>query len=169
MIIDKPNTKKVTHSLSREVLDSETGEILHSERTITSILPKEPPYVKIYLEDIARLTGLPPTASKVLNVLIRNMSYNNMIPMLKPFKEVICSAIDIKMNTLEKVIGQLEEAGIIHRFARGLYFLDPNLFAKGTWENIQKLRLVIEYDQNGKRVLSSNAPEQMKQLAIKFD
>lgn len=167
--MENKQTEKVLFSTTREILDSNTGEIISSERVTSKLIVKEPPHVKIYLDDIARINGLPPAASKVLNVLIQNMGYNNMVPMLKPFKEVICSNIGIKMNTLEKVLKELESTGIIHRFARGLYIMDPNLFAKGKWENIQKLRLIIEYDNKGNRKLVSNAPEQIKQLSIKFD
>ncbi len=161
--------EKILFSTTREIISTETGEIISAEKITSKVIAKEPPHVKIYLEDIARVNGLPPAASKVLNILIQNMGYNNMVPMLKPFKEVICNAIGIKMNTLTKVIIELENAGIIHRFARGLYIMDPNLFAKGRWENIQKLRLIIEYDEHGNRKLVSNAPEQIKQLSIKFD
>ena len=162
-------SNKILFSTTREILNTDTGEIISSETLTTKMIAKEPPHVKIYLEDIARINGLPPAASKVLNLLIQNMGYNNMVPMLKPFKQVVCNSINIKMNTLEKVIKDLEKASILHRFARGLYILDPNLFAKGKWENIQKLRLIIEYDSQGNRKLISDAPEQLKQLSIKFD
>lgn len=161
--------EKVLFSTTREILDTHTGELIRSERVTSKLIVKEPPHVKIYLEDIARINGLPPAASKVLNLLVQNMGYNNMVPMLKPFKQIICNSLDIKMNTLEKVVKQLESASILHRFARGLYILDPYLFAKGKWENINNLRLIIEYDSKGNRKLSSNAPDQLKQLSIKFD
>jgi hypothetical protein len=161
--------EKVLFSSTREIVNTSTGEIISTEKLTHAVVEKEPPHVKIYLEDIARINNLPPAAAKVLNLLIQNMGYNNMVPMLKPFKEVICNALEIKMNTLDKVISELKEKQILHPFARGLYILDPYLFAKGRWENIKNLRLIIEYDNNGNRRLSSNAPEQIKQLSIKFD
>lgn len=165
----KKNTDRLIFSSTKEILSSETGEIITSETFTKVLMEKEPPHVKIYLEDIAKINDLPPAAARVLNLLVQNMGYNNMVPMLKPFKEVICESLDIKMNTLDKVIGQLKEKGVLHVFGRGLYILDPYLFAKGKWENIKNLRLVVDYDKDGNRKLTSNAPEQIKQLSIKFD
>lgn len=163
------NKEKVIFAATEEILDCETGEILRRKKFTSALIEKEPPHVKIYLEDIAKINDLPPAAAKVLNILVQNMGYNNMVPMLKPFKEVICRSLDIKMNTLEKVIALLKEKHILHVFARGLYILDPYLFAKGRWEDIKNLRLIIEYDKDGNRKLTSNAPDQIKQLSIKFD
>lgn len=161
--------EKLIFAATEEILDSETGEIIRRKKFTSTLIEKEPPHVKIYLEDIAKINDLPPAASKVLNILVQNMGYNNMVPMLKPFKEVICHSLDIKMNTLEKVIALLKEKHILHTFSRGLYILDPYLFAKGRWEDIKNLRLIIEYDKEGNRKLTSNAPDQIKQLSIKFD
>lgn len=161
--------ERIIFAATEEILDSETGEIIRRKTFTNALVEKEPPHVKIYLQDIAKINDLPPAAAKVLNILVQNMGYNNMVPMLKPFKEVICNSLDLKMNTLEKVIAVLKEKHILHTFSRGLYVLDPYLFAKGKWENIQNLRLIIDYDKNGNRTLSSNAPEQIRQLSIKFD
>lgn len=161
--------EKILFAATEEIVDTHTGEIIRRKRFTNALIEKEPPHVKIYLEDIAKINDLPPAAAKVLNILVQNMGYNNMVPMLKPFKEVICNSLNIKMNTLEKVIALLKEKQILHTFARGLYILDPYLFAKGKWENIKNLRLIIEYDEKGNRKLTSNAPDQIKQLSIKFD
>lgn len=163
------NKDKIIFAAQEEIVDSQTGEIIRRRKFTNALIEKEPPHVKIYLEDIAKINDLPPTASKVLNLLVQNMGYNNMVPMLKPFKEAICNSLDIKMNTLEKIVSLLKEKHILHVFSRGLYILDPYLFAKGRWEDIKNLRLIIEYDTNGNRKLSSNAPDQIKQLSIKFD
>jgi hypothetical protein len=164
-----PPKEKVIYAATEEIIDGETGEIIRHRKFTSTLIDKEPPHVKIYLQDIAKINDLPPAAAKVLNILVQNMGYNNMVPMLKPFKEVICNTLDIKMNTLEKVIALLKEKQILHTFSRGLYILDPYLFAKGRWADIKNLRLIIEYDENGNRRLTSNAPQQIRQLSIKFD
>lgn len=168
--IKKAKKDVVTFQRVEQHLDVETGQIIKEVTNSTRMVPKEPPHVKIYLDDIASLNSLPASCSRLLYVLITSMGYNNMVPMLKPFKEMLCSKLDMKINTLEHLVSQLNEAGVMHKFGRGLYILDPHLFAKGKWENIEQLRLIIEYDPiTGKRKLMSNAPEQLKQLSIKFD
>ena len=55
---------------------------------------------------------------------------------------------------------------------RGLYLVNPKLFAKGEWKDIRRLRLAIDYDTSedskGKRIISSNVAEQIKQLTFNF-
>ena len=46
--------------------------------------------------------------------------------------------------------------------------MDPNLFARGSWNDIKQLRLIIDYNIDGSRNLSSNAPQQLKQLSFGF-
>ena len=109
--MEKNATKeKILFAATEEILDCETGEIIRRKKFTSALIEKEPPHVKIYLEDIAKINDLPPAAAKVLNILVQNMGYNNMVPMLKPFKEVICRSLDIKMNTLEKVIALLKKS-----------------------------------------------------------
>lgn len=169
MVTKTADKQKIIFSSVKEIIDTQTGEIITTEKNTNAIVEKEPPHVKIYLEDIVRLNSLPPAASKVLNLLIQNMGYNNMVPMLKPFKQIICNTLDIKMNTLEKVIAELRDKKILHVYARGLYILDPYLFAKGKWENIKNLRMTIDYDENGNRKITSDFAEKVRQLSIKFD
>jgi hypothetical protein len=166
----KENLEKVLFSKTDSYIDVQTGELIKETKYEEALVQKEPKYVKIYFEDIARINDLPPAAGKLLNLLVQSMGYNNMVPLMLPFKQMICNQLDIKINTLEKMTKTLVEKGILYKFARSLYILDPHLFAKGKWEDISQLRLIIDYDPiTGERRLSSNAPEQIKQLSIKFD
>lgn len=162
-------TKKVVQTTTSVVVDSSTGEVLtgHTHKTLSKEV--EPPYVKLYLEDIGRLHGLPPFAVSALHQLVRSMGYSNIVPMYKPIKELMCNQMGIKMNTLNKAVQVLSDAGILIRVnnGRGLYMVDPNLFARGSWENIKTLRLQIEYDNKGNRHITSNISDQnIKQLDI---
>ena len=41
-------------------LDRQTGEVIRSTSNVTELrpLPKEPPYIKLYIEDLSRILGL---------------------------------------------------------------------------------------------------------------
>jgi DNA primase len=53
---------------------------------------------------------------------------------------------------LNKAIDTFYKKGLFIRVARGVYMADPELFARGKWEDIRELRLVIDYvtDDNGR-------------------
>ena len=144
---------------------NESGEILVNQRTEVSQFESEPPYVKIYLQDIARLNGLNPSEQKLINELVFNMGYNNVVPSYKPVKEIIANKLGVSYETIDKAIKTLHKKGVLIRKARGMYIMDPNLFGRGSWKDIKKIRMVIEYDENGKKTINT---EVSKQLDLKF-
>ncbi|MBD2798788.1 hypothetical protein ID856_20225, partial [Xenorhabdus sp. 18] len=62
-----------------KIIDVNTGEIQEEEEIIDAYVDKEPDYVKLYLKDIIALNDLPKGLDKVINVLLKTMSYDNMI------------------------------------------------------------------------------------------
>lgn len=165
--------KDIYKTLETEVVDSETGEVLqYKSETEKVYIEKEPDYVKLYLKDIIRLKDLPPTSEKLLLLIVKHMGYNNLFQAYKPLKLVICQQLGMSINTLNNQISNLRKAGILipmDKYGRGLYLVDPNLFARGSWKDIRNLRLIIDYNLDGTKKLSSNAPEQLKQLSFNFD
>lgn len=162
--------KKVSKLSIIETVNGETGEIVLNETVRESFLiEREPDFVKLYLEDISRLKDVPQGMNKVLFELMKAINYNGIIMAYKPVKELMANNMGISVNYLNKCIDEFYKKGILIRYARGVYIADPNLFAKGSWKDIQNLRLVIEYNQNGTRALKSNVSEEMKkQLKLNF-
>ena len=159
--------KKVSQSRVTETVDLDTGEIKQQVSTSTFGVDKEPPYIKMYIDDIARLKDLPPGMNRILLELIKSMGYNNVIPAYKPIKMMICDRLGIKMDYMNKAITKFHKKGLLIRVHRGIYIADPELFARGKWEDIQNLRLSIDYKQDGKKKLSSNLSEEV-QLKLGF-
>lgn len=162
--------KKVSKLSIIETVNEETGEIVLNETVRESFLiEREPDFVKLYLEDISRLKDVPQGMNKVLFELMKAINYNGIIMAYKPVKELMANNMGISVNYLNKCIDEFYKKGILIRYARGVYIADPNLFAKGSWKDIQNLRLVIEYNQDGTRALKSNVSEEMKkQLKLNF-
>ena len=154
--------QKVTQQETTTVIDSETGEILKTTDIKSFQVEKEPNYVKMYIDDISKLKNIPPSSNEVLNVLVRNMSYGNIVVMIKPIKDRIMEHTGLSLNTINKSIDNLYKAGILIRQSRGVYLVDPTLFAKGKWEDIKKLRLVVDYKSDGTKEINSNLVEQLK-------
>lgn len=151
--------KKVSQSTVKEIVDSETGEVIEVISTNTFGVDKEPPYIKMYIDDIARLKELPPGMNKILMELIKGMGYNNVIPAYKPIKMMICRNLGIKIDYLNKAISTFYKKGLLIRLDRGIYLADPELFARGKWEDIKNLRLVINYTADGKKEIKGNLSE----------
>jgi hypothetical protein len=163
--------RKVTKTSITETVDKKTGEIeLKQVESQSFLIDKEPDYVKLYLADIARLKDIPDGMNKVLFELMKNIGYNGIIMAYKPVKDIMCSNMGISVNYLNKCIDEFYKKGILIRYARGVYLADPNLFAKGSWKDIQNLRLVIEYNlKDGTKTLKSNVSDEMKtQLKLNF-
>lgn len=154
--------KKISQVKITETADS-NGEIKNTESSITSFTYEtEPEYIKLYLNDIGKLNGLSPASNKVLLELIRGMSYNNVIPVYMPIKKMIANKLGISIHAVEKSVKEFYNKGLFVRAARGVYVADPNLFGKGKWNDIKKLRLTIEYGKDGKKQLSSNISEELQ-------
>lgn len=162
--------RKVTKTNVVETVDVKTGEIqLNTVQSESFLIDKEPDYVKLYLADITRLKDIPAGMNKVLFELMKSINYNGIIMAYKPVKDLMCMNMGISINYLNKCIDEFYKKGILIRYARGVYIADPNLFAKGSWKDIQNLRLVIEYNVDGTKTLKSNVSEEMKsQLKMNF-
>jgi hypothetical protein len=159
--------KKKIHLQEVNVIttDFDNGEVLKETKTQVSMFESEPPYVKLYISDIVKLNGLPSYANDVLLHLVKNMGYNNIVPMYKPIKLMICNELGMKLNTMNKAIQELYEKNILIRAHRGLYMLDPLIFGRGSWKEIKDIRMTIDYNSDGKRVITSSINTEIKQIS----
>ena len=158
------NKKKITSSKETVTIDHETGEVLTTTQEKNSIVESEPPFVKVYVNDISRLNDLSPATNKVLNLLVRSMGYKGIVAAYMPVKKMIAKDLDISINTINKAISEMHKKGILIRKDKGLYIADPSLFGRGKWEDIRKIRLIVSYDENGRKVISEKYDEDLKLL-----
>lgn len=105
--------KKIYQTETKTIIDHQTGEILQTEHNQKSFVEKEPDYVKLYLQDVARLKDLPTSASNLMTIIIKSMGYNNLFFAFKPLKEMFCEELNMPMNTLNKQIDNLRKAQIL--------------------------------------------------------
>lgn len=153
--------KTLTKTKITETLDKDTGEITQISSTSFQV-DKEPEYVKLYMEDIGKLKGLSGKTNEILLEFIRNMGYNNVIPVYKPVKLMIAKKLNLSIHTIDKAVKEFKKKNLLIPLARGIYVADPNLFAKGKWSDIKNLRLVIEYNKDGTKKLSSNLEKELQ-------
>ena len=146
---------KIKSEVTNQV-DLDTGEYIEQVRRETLPVGKEPNYYKVYIQDLANLQGLNPTETQVLQVLSANMAFDNLIVLIKPIKERLVKMIGKEYETIKKAIEGLTARKILIRADRSVYRVNPRYVAKGKWEDIKALRLVIEYSENGREITLEN-------------
>ena len=87
------------------------------------------------------------------------MSYNSDIVINAGLKRIIAKEIGIKEQSISNAITGFIKKDIMTRVETGIYMLNPELFAKGSWTDVRKLRnkyveLRITY-KDGKREMHS--------------
>lgn len=145
----KEKAKKV---LIENNIESITGEIMTQDITKTIAVGKEPDFYKVYIEDLAKLQGLNPTENQVIQILAKNMSFKNIVILVKEIKELISEETGKSYETIKKAIEGLVNKKILLKAGRAIYKVNPKYIAKGKWEDIRALRMTIDYTEKGKQL-----------------
>ena len=149
--------RKFQKQITRDtVIDKATGEILSEVATEQQVVQRggEPKYVKFYIDDLILINNLPTKSSAVLWELVKNTTYEHKIILNGSIKKDICAKLNIKMPTLNNTLSSFVKKEILYRLDTGVYMPNPYLFARGKWEDIHELRMVVKYKQNGEKSIN---------------
>ena len=154
-------TARVLTSTKSTHLDYSTGEVLSTEDVSVVRIPREPPYVKMYIEDLSRIVGLSSGAQSVLFELASKIDYEGIVTITKGTRNRIAERTGLKEPTVRNRISDLVAAGIMRKSGYCEYEMNPNLFAKGDWQDVYKrrqaFRLEVRYSVTGERVISGHS------------
>jgi len=109
----------------------------------------EDDFIKLYIKHISAITEMPGSYPPILLELLKYMSYseNGQRITIDPImKKEICEKVGISLDRLNHSINEFSKKEILIRLCRGVYQVNPHIFGKGTWNNIKKLRLTIDYN-----------------------
>lgn len=135
--------------VTETTIQDETGQVIEKlEQTIVK-LPSEPPYMKFYFEEVHRLFDLKDSSEIVLIELAMNSNFEGLISIGKRAKEIIMQRRNMKKQTIDNALQDLNKKGLIKRVSRGEYEINPHIFAKGDWANIKNRR---KYFDNGMEI-----------------
>lgn len=138
------NFKKVIKETTETKVDYNTGEITETTSKKEYKIPKEPDFVKLYIDDICDLIDLP--NNDVLFCLLKKTNYDGEVTIIKPIAEQICKLANLKnVEYFYKLVKKYCEKNILIKKCRGLYVFNPYYFARGGWEDIYRVRLEINY------------------------
>lgn len=149
---DRP-LKKVSRIIKNKITDLSSGEIVQEEELVDAYVDKEPDYVKLYLKDIVALNDLPKGLDRVINVLLKTMSYDNMIILNSFIKKQMTEELGYKtVQVLNNNINKLVNSGILFRKGTGTYQVNALYFGRGHWNDIQEIRLQQRYSEKGRDI-----------------
>lgn len=145
-------TKTATQITQTKIVDADTGEITNEVETTVFTSEREPNYVKIYLNQIAKLAEIKGWTANILYELIGDTKYANegqMIVINAGYKELIAEKLDIKTQSVTNAINELKKKGILFKKKNGVFMLNPQIFGKGEWKDVKKLRYEVELSEIG--------------------
>jgi len=145
---------KITYVEKTETKDYTTGEIKESTTAKTIKIPPEPSFIKLYLKDMCKMYDIPKIGNNVLNELLKLTNYNNEIILNSSIKKRIEADLNLKKGMLDNNLAKLKKAKILKSEERGIFLLNPNLFGKGNWHDINKLRVTWDYSEECRKVSS---------------
>lgn len=152
--------RRVLNQIERTIVDIGTGEVMQTDNIIEYRVPKEPPYVKLYIDDISKLVGLSNGSNAVLMELVRRMNYEDgIVTITKPGRARIAERTGLSDGTIKNKLSELVKVGIMTSHGCGEYEMNPNLFARGDWSDIYKrrnnFRMQIDYIDGERKISGS--------------
>ncbi len=109
----------------------------------------EPNFVKVYYEDLGKLSNLTGMQVKFLLTALKYIDYNNMISFSKTVKKEMMVGLGISDAMFRTTVSKLAKANIIKRVANGLYIANPDLLFKG--KQGKRAKMIIQYNELGER------------------
>lgn len=148
--------KKIYREEESHEIDYNTGQITKTTQTRSSSIPQEPPYIKLYLDDIAILHDLPKGSSSLLHELLRQVNYEGLINLNSSVKTKIANSLNYKnKQSIDNGLSKLCKEGLLRKADRGVYEVNPHLFGKGDWASIflrrEEFSFSVYYDKDGNR------------------
>lgn len=144
----------IKQSVEQKFVDMATGQVIQSQENITKNWGTEPPFIKLYLQDILFLSDLPKAHNAILLALLKRSGWANEgmeVSLTAGTKRLILKELDLKnIRTINNALSDFVRTKILFRIEVGVYRFNPYLFGKGDWQDISKLRLTIEYNLDGK-------------------
>lgn len=154
--------KRLHKETITQVYDNRMGDQRLVTQTINQsyLVDKEPDFVKLYITDIMKLSNLPKSCNSVLMALLHKANYDNEIILVKAIRLDICKNLGIAEITFRKAIEEFIDKGILTLKCKGVYVANPFLFGRGSWADIKNIRLLVEYNSQGRFLIKENIEEQ---------
>ena len=148
------NTKSVYFQKSEDtaVINNETGEVIAESHSHTehARIPAEPPFVKVYLDCLAKFKDVQFSFNPILLEFLKRASWADeddvngglVLSLTKYTKEVIAKKCNVSLNRVNQALSEFVKKGYFKRLGLGTYQLNADLFGKGHWKDIYNVRTI---------------------------
>lgn len=142
---------KIKQSVETSIIN-EYGEIVSKRANKTLSWGQEPPFIKLYLQDVLYLSDLPKRHENILFELLKRATYAGeqegmQVCLSAGIKRIIAKSLGLEnVRSINNSISALVKGKILYRAETGVYNFNPYLFGKGDWQDIARLRLEINYN-----------------------
>jgi len=146
----------VNKIISEEKVNIETGELSVHHKTISYTLKKEPEFAKLYFKDICNLQLLSSSCHLVFWQIAEIMDYKtNEVVLVKSIKDKIATKLKCSIKLVEKCVDELYRKEFLFRTERSTYVVNPNYICKGTWADVEKIKMEIVYTEKGRDIVTT--------------
>lgn len=157
------STKKVIQETHSKVVDMQTGEVLSEISSNIYRIPSEPPYVKMYLDDLCVFISVPDAHKTMLLSLLRRLDYEGYILLSPRARKDMAKSLGIADQTFRNRLNELCKKGLLTRISTNEYQVNPMYFGKGEWRQIcaqrSAFQMRVTYSEKG-RVIETSKIEQ---------
>ena len=144
-------TRKITGIREEKIIDHVSGVAIANREEKTFYVDHEPPYVKLYLDNVLFLSDLPKGLNGILMALLERMPYTGKSFAINgAVRREIANELNFTEGSVRNGISQLSKGGLLIHIDTGLYQFNPHFFGRGDWKEIERLRLEIVYDYRGR-------------------
>jgi hypothetical protein len=144
-------------------VDHETGEVTRESMVQSTGFMSEPPYIKMYLDDLSQILDIPSGPRAVLDLMLLKLDYEGYITLSTRYRRQMAETLGIQDQSLRNCINRLVKSNIISNSGRGEYQVNPFLFARGDWKRVCEMRqdftLKITYSETGGRRIETDTVE----------
>ncbi len=146
---------KIIRTITENKVIDKEGELQHYDSCETHTLEQEPPYVKVYLKPIPYMQDLPQSYRTILSWMLKEMKYahdGQIITISAGTKRKMSKTLGVSLSRINHAITDFVKGKLIFREDMGVFQVNPQLFGKGDWKDISKLRHNIDFNAEGKTV-----------------
>ncbi len=132
---------KVYYEEIERNINHETGEITNERSTKKVRSQPEPAFFKVYLEEVETILKLPKDSHKLLFEMAKEMKYDGIINVNGYLKDQWMKSLGYtNKQSINNAISKLTKKDALKRLGVGCYQINPNIIAKGSWEEIKVCR-----------------------------
>lgn len=141
------------------VTDVESGQTRATKETNIVRLPSEPPFIKMYIDDLSHFIGLKERHRDVVFELIKKLDFEGMVTLTPRTRSVIAERLKISDQSFRNYLSEVVKTGLFKRISHNEFEVNPHYFARGDWQSVYHRRkefvMEIRYTAKGRKITSS--------------